>query len=53
MDMSLSTLQKMEKDREAWYAEQLNWTDGFTESDMTDQLNNTPNIVKVSVNTLI
>ena len=24
MDMSLSKLQKMEKDREAWYAEQLN-----------------------------
>ena len=37
-DMSLSKLQKMAKDREAWYAEQLN---------------NTPHIVKVSVNTLI
>ena len=24
MDMSLSKLQKMAKDREAWYAEQLN-----------------------------
>ena len=24
MDMSLSKLQKMVKDREAWYAEQLN-----------------------------
>ena len=32
MDMSLSKLQKMEKDREAWYAKQLNWTDGFTKS---------------------
>ena len=40
MDMSLSKLQKMAKDREAWYAEQLNWTDRVAESDTTEPLNN-------------
>ena len=54
MDMSLSKLQKMAKDREAWYAEQLKWTDrGRKESDTTEPLNNnTPHIVKFSINTL-
>ena len=33
MDMSLSKLQEIVKDREAWHAEVC----GFTESDMTEQ----------------
>ena len=36
MDMNLSKLQEMVKDREAWRATVL----GVTESDMTDWLNN-------------
>ena len=32
MDMSLSKLQKMAKHREAWYAEQLKWTDRVAKS---------------------
>ena len=38
MDMSLSKLQEMVKDREAWYAACSPW--GCKESDMTEQLNN-------------
>ena len=37
MDMSLSKLQEMVKDREAWHVA----THGLTKSDMTEQLNNT------------
>ena len=36
MDMSLSKLQKIVKDREAWYAE----VHGVTELAMTEKLNN-------------
>ena len=38
MDMSLSGLQEMVKDREAWHAAVHGVT--VTESDMTEQLNN-------------
>ena len=47
MDMSLSTLQEMMKDREAWYAAGGPWGRkvasspwGCKESDMAEQLNN-------------
>ena len=40
MDMSLTKLQEMVKDREAWHAEVHG---DLKESDMTDQLNNSNN----------
>ena len=42
MDMSLSKLQEMVKDREAWCAVFL----GIVESDMTEQLNNSNLAIK-------
>ena len=41
MDMSLSKLQEMVKDREVWRSA----VHGVTESDMTEQLNNTTTIL--------
>ena len=43
MDMCLSKLREMIKDREAWYAA----VHGITESDMTEQLNNKVLLLKV------
>ena len=40
MDMSLSKLQEMVKDREAWHAAVSPW--GCKQSDVTEQLNNKP-----------
>ena len=45
MDMSLSKLQKMVKDREAWRVVMH----GITESDTTEQLNNNHQHMKLSV----